>query len=45
MRKRMVDALHATMRGLHTAGASEKQTLRSFELRAADTLVLGRNYP
>lgn len=34
MRKRMIDELHTTMRGLHAAGAIDKQTLRDFELRA-----------
>jgi len=34
MRKRMIGELHTTMRGLHAAGAIDKQTLRDFELRA-----------
>lgn len=33
MRKRMIDEARETMRGLHDAGAIDKQTLRDFEAR------------
>lgn len=34
MRKRMIDEARKTMRGLHDAGAIDKQTLRDFEAQA-----------
>jgi putative transcriptional regulator len=34
MRKRIFDEARETMRGLHEAGAIDKQTLRDFEARA-----------
>lgn len=34
MRKRMIDEMRETMRGLHDAGAINKQTLRDFEAQA-----------
>jgi putative transcriptional regulator len=34
MRKRMIDEARETMRGLHDAGAIDKQTLRDFEAQA-----------